>query len=268
MDALSQLSLQPKLQFSTTLHRANIRLHSSLRAPRFRRMALPFSPAPCSLFPCILASRMACPMPKLTFLGAAGTVTGSKYLVEAEGKRLLVDCGLFQGLKELRLRNWNPLPEKAGIIRLVRPDARAPGTTRVCIRGSCAQTVISGGGPRSRGPRTIDCAISRQRTSGMHAQRQITRWSRWRASGRPSNDAGFSRERGSNFEDEAPSRPGTGRSPPAAVCLPLRKDTWSPLRSSRAEKSEFLGIGQPILEARCTETRSQGAGENGNAHSS
>jgi metallo-beta-lactamase family protein len=49
-------------------------------------------------------------MPKLTFLGAAGTVTGSKYLVEAEGKRLLVDCGLFQGLKELRLRNWNPLP--------------------------------------------------------------------------------------------------------------------------------------------------------------
>ena len=50
-------------------------------------------------------------MAKLTFLGAAGTVTGSRYLVEAEGKRLLVDCGLFQGLKELRLRNWNPLPE-------------------------------------------------------------------------------------------------------------------------------------------------------------
>jgi metallo-beta-lactamase family protein len=51
-------------------------------------------------------------MPKLTFLGAAGTVTGSKYLVEAEGKRLLVDCGLFQGLKELRLRNWISLPQK------------------------------------------------------------------------------------------------------------------------------------------------------------
>jgi metallo-beta-lactamase family protein len=50
-------------------------------------------------------------MAKLTFLGAAGTVTGSKYLVEAEGKRLLIDCGLFQGLKELRLRNWNPLPQ-------------------------------------------------------------------------------------------------------------------------------------------------------------
>jgi metallo-beta-lactamase family protein len=51
-------------------------------------------------------------MAKLTFLGAAGTVTGSKYLIEAEGKRLLVDCGLFQGLKELRLRNWETLPEK------------------------------------------------------------------------------------------------------------------------------------------------------------
>ncbi len=49
-------------------------------------------------------------MPQLTFLGAAGTVTGSKYLVQANGKKLLVDCGLFQGGKELRQRNWAPLP--------------------------------------------------------------------------------------------------------------------------------------------------------------
>ena len=46
----------------------------------------------------------------LTFLGAARTVTGSKYLLEHEGTRVLVDCGLFQGLKELRLRNWDPFP--------------------------------------------------------------------------------------------------------------------------------------------------------------
>src|SRR5207245_9527960 len=49
-------------------------------------------------------------MAKLTFLGAAGCVTGSKYLVEAAGKRLLVDCGLFQGTNELKGRNWKPLP--------------------------------------------------------------------------------------------------------------------------------------------------------------
>ena len=45
-------------------------------------------------------------MPSLTFLGAAGTVTGSEYLVDAGGARILVDCGMFQGEKELRLRNW------------------------------------------------------------------------------------------------------------------------------------------------------------------
>jgi metallo-beta-lactamase family protein len=54
------------------------------------------------------------PMAKITFLGAAGTVTGSKYLVETNGKRLLVDCGLFQGGKELRLRNWDHLPQDPG----------------------------------------------------------------------------------------------------------------------------------------------------------
>ncbi len=48
-------------------------------------------------------------MPKITFLGAAGTVTGSKYLVEAEGKRLLVDCGLFEGSRDLKQRNWDKL---------------------------------------------------------------------------------------------------------------------------------------------------------------
>ncbi|MEN8237363.1 MAG: MBL fold metallo-hydrolase [Pseudomonadota bacterium] len=44
-----------------------------------------------------------------TFLGATGTVTGSKFLVTHNNKKILVDCGLFQGHKELRLRNWHAL---------------------------------------------------------------------------------------------------------------------------------------------------------------
>jgi len=47
---------------------------------------------------------------KMTFLGGVSTVTGSKYLLEKDGFRILVDCGLFQGYKQLRLRNWAPLP--------------------------------------------------------------------------------------------------------------------------------------------------------------
>ena len=46
----------------------------------------------------------------ITFLGGASTVTGSKYLVQHGGKNLLIDCGLFQGYKQLRLRNWSPIP--------------------------------------------------------------------------------------------------------------------------------------------------------------
>lgn len=47
---------------------------------------------------------------ELTFLGGTGTVTGSKYLLKSGGATVLVDCGLFQGLKALRLRNWAPPP--------------------------------------------------------------------------------------------------------------------------------------------------------------
>jgi len=47
---------------------------------------------------------------RIQFLGATGTVTGSKYLLSRGSKRFLIDCGLFQGFKQLRLRNWEPLP--------------------------------------------------------------------------------------------------------------------------------------------------------------
>ena len=54
-------------------------------------------------------------MAEPTFLGAARTVIGSKFLLEHGGHRVLVDCGLFQGLKKLWLRNWDDCP--------VRPDS-------------------------------------------------------------------------------------------------------------------------------------------------
>lgn len=47
---------------------------------------------------------------KIKFLGAAGTVTGSKFLIETDGAKILIDCGLFQGFKQLRLRNWADIP--------------------------------------------------------------------------------------------------------------------------------------------------------------
>lgn len=49
-------------------------------------------------------------MANIQFLGATQTVTGSKFVLEVGGSRAMIDCGLFQGLKELRLRNWAPLP--------------------------------------------------------------------------------------------------------------------------------------------------------------
>jgi metallo-beta-lactamase family protein len=53
------------------------------------------------------------------FLGAAGTVTGSKYLIQVDGKQILIDCGLFQGLKKLRLLNWEYLPFDVKTLDLV-----------------------------------------------------------------------------------------------------------------------------------------------------
>jgi metallo-beta-lactamase family protein len=56
---------------------------------------------------------------RIEFLGAAGTVTGSRTLIRSSGKRYLVDCGLFQGPRENRERNWNPFPEPASSIEAV-----------------------------------------------------------------------------------------------------------------------------------------------------
>jgi metallo-beta-lactamase family protein len=93
-------------------------------------------------------------MAKITFLGAARTVTGSKYLIEAEGKRLLIDCGLFEGSKDLKQRNWDRIPVDVASIdwvllthahidhtgylpRLVRSGFRGPIYANVATRELC-----------------------------------------------------------------------------------------------------------------------------------
>ena len=58
-------------------------------------------------------------MSSLSFWGAAGTVTGSKYLIEADHTRVLVDCGLFQGGHDLRDRNWQEPPFNADSVNAV-----------------------------------------------------------------------------------------------------------------------------------------------------
>jgi len=57
--------------------------------------------------------------PRISFFGAAGTVTGSRYLLETQNSRILVDCGLFQGYKFLREKNWQPFPVDAASIDVV-----------------------------------------------------------------------------------------------------------------------------------------------------
>src|ERR1700720_4214766 len=91
-------------------------------------------------------------MAKLTFLGAAGSVTGSKYLVEAAGKRLLVDCGIFQGLRELTERNYQPLtidPRTFDYVVLTHAHLDHTGWLPVLVKAGYA-------GPIFANPATIE----------------------------------------------------------------------------------------------------------------
>lgn len=78
-------------------------------------------------------------MMRIRFLGAAGTVTGSKYLVETDQARVLIDCGLFQGGKKLRERNWSALPiEPSSIDAVVLTHAHIDHTgylPKLCAMG-------------------------------------------------------------------------------------------------------------------------------------
>ena len=83
---------------------------------------------------------------ELQFLGATGTVTGSKYLLRAGGKKILVDCGLFQGYKQLRLRNRIELPiapDEIDVVVLTHAHLDHSGYLPVLVRDGFAGPVLS-----------------------------------------------------------------------------------------------------------------------------
>ncbi len=87
----------------------------------------------------------------LTFLGAAGSVTGSKYLLETNGRRIMVDCGLFQGFKELRLRNWDPLPispRNVDLVVLTHAHLDHTGYLPLLVRNGFAGKIVCTTGTR------------------------------------------------------------------------------------------------------------------------
>jgi len=84
--------------------------------------------------------------PVLTFLGAAGTVTGSRFLIDTPSARVLVDCGLFQGAKELRLRNWAPFavePSTVDAVVLTHAHLDHTGYLPALVRGGFSGPVYA-----------------------------------------------------------------------------------------------------------------------------
>ena len=122
---------------------------------------------------------MSAPVPVLTFLGATGTVTGSRFLIDTGEARVLVDCGIYQGLKLLRSRNWEPFPfPPAQIDGVVLTHAHLdhsgmlPSLVRDGFRGRIVST-----------PQTAELAALVMRDSG-HLQEEEARYA---------NEQGFSK---------------------------------------------------------------------------
>jgi len=112
-------------------------------------------------------------VPTLQFLGAAGTVTGSKHLVRANGRQVLLDCGLFQGLKELRLRNWRRPPSMP---RLWTPSWLAMHTSITRATCRCSFVTVSVGRSSAPRPRRTCCLsfCAMQHTCRRKKQKPLT----------------------------------------------------------------------------------------------
>ncbi len=128
-------------------------------------------------------------MAKLSFLGAAGSVTGSKYLVEAAGKRLLVDCGIFQGLRELTERNYQPLsidPKTFHYLILTHAHLDHTGWLPVLVK-------VGYRGPIFANPATIDLTALLLIDSA-HLQEEDARHPQKEMSGRPEREPMYTSE--------------------------------------------------------------------------
>ncbi|MEI8028392.1 MAG: MBL fold metallo-hydrolase [Comamonadaceae bacterium] len=169
----------------------------------------------------------------ISFLGGAGTVTGSKYLVRHGSECLLVDCGLFQGYKPLRLRNWTPLPivpDQIGALLLTHAHLDHSGYLPLLAREGFISPVYATSGTRDL------CRILLP-DSG-HIQEE---------------DAAFANRHG--FSKHAPAMPLYTRQD-ALDCLTLLKahnfgKTFQPLPDWRATFSpagHILGAASVLLE--------------------
>jgi metallo-beta-lactamase family protein len=128
-------------------------------------------------------------MAKLTFLGAAGSVTGSKYLVEAAGKRLLIDCGIFQGLRELTERNYHPLsinPQTIDYVVLTHAHLDHTGWLPVLVKDGY-------GGPIFANPATMDLTALLLKDSA-HLQEEDALHPQKEMSGRPEHGPMYTSE--------------------------------------------------------------------------
>lgn len=177
--------------------------------------------------------------PTLTFLGASGTVTGSRFLVETARSRVLVDAGLYQGLRELRRRNWDPFPvDPATLDAVVLTHAHLDHTgylPRLVREGLDAPVVCTEGTARLTDIVLRDSA---------HLQEEDAAYA---------NDRGFSKHRpalplydATDVEKTLPLL----RPVPFDDPVPLTEDTSVTLRSA----GHILGAASALVEAGGTRT--------------
>ena len=120
-------------------------------------------------------------VPVLTFFGATGTVTGSRFLVDTGTARVLVDCGMYQGYKDLRLRNWEPFPvppAEIDAVVLTHAHLDHSGMLPVLVRNGFRGPVVSTA-------QTAELASFVMRDSG-HLQEEEARYA---------NERGYSKHR-------------------------------------------------------------------------